>query len=103
MVMRFGFDPVLGAENYAPDQVEGNFLGAEAQQKAISDETRKQIDLTVRTMLQEAYSTAKNLITTHKSLHEKIANDLLAREEMSEEEFDTYFDAVSGVPAKIAM
>jgi cell division protease FtsH len=26
MVMRFGFDPDLGAENYAPDSVEGNFL-----------------------------------------------------------------------------
>ncbi len=103
MVMRFGFDPVLGAENYAPDQVEGNFLGAEAQQKAISDETRKQIDLTVRTMLQEAYATAKRLITAHKALHERIATDLLAREEMSEEEFDAYFTDVTGVPTKIAM
>jgi cell division protease FtsH len=103
MVMRFGFDPVLGAENYAPDQVEGNFLGAEAQQKAISDETRKQIDLTVRTMLQEAYATATRLITTHKALHEQIANDLLAREEMDETEFDAYFTDVAGVPTKIAM
>lgn len=103
MVMRFGFDPILGAENYAPDQVEGNFLGAEAQQKAISDETRKQIDLTVRTMLQEAYAIAKKLITTHKALHEQIANDLLAKEEMDETEFDAYFTDVAGVPAKIAM
>jgi cell division protease FtsH len=83
--------------------VEGNFLGAEAQQKAISDETRKQIDLTVRTMLQEAYATATRLITTHKALHEQIATDLLAREEMDEAEFDAYFTDVAGVPAKIAM
>ena len=83
--------------------MEGNFLGAEAQQKAISDETRKQIDLTVRTMLQEAYALAKKLITTHKALHEQIATDLLVREEMDEAEFDLYFVDVPGVPAKIAM
>lgn len=103
MVMRFGFDPELGAENYAPDQVEGNFLGAEAQQKAISDDTRKIIDNKVRNLLQEAYTLATQLITTHKTLHEKIANDLLEREEMDEEEFDAYFTDVPGVPTKIAM
>lgn len=26
MVMRFGFDKEIGAENYAPDNVDGNFL-----------------------------------------------------------------------------
>lgn len=102
MVMRFGFDPVLGAENYAPDSVEGNFLGAQAQEKAISDETRKYIDETVRKMLQDAYALAKKIISTHKALHETIAQDLLKKEEMLKEEFDAYFEGVA-VPQKVAM
>lgn len=91
----------MGAENYAPDNVEGNFLGAQAQEKAISDDTRKQIDATVRIMLQDAYALAKKIITQHKDLHETIANVLLEKEEMNQEEFDTFFEDISGVPEKI--
>jgi cell division protease FtsH len=29
MVTRYGMDDVLGAENFAPDHIEGNFLGYE--------------------------------------------------------------------------
>lgn len=103
MVMRFGFDSDLGAENYAPDNIEGNYLGAQAQEKAISDETRKLIDEKVRKILLDAYNKAKKIITTHKGLHEMIATELLKKEELLEEEFDTFFIDVPGVPAKIAM
>lgn len=103
MVMRFGFDDELGAENYAPDAVEGNFLGAESQQKAISEETRKLIDDKVRKLLKDAYALAKKIITSYKDLHEQLANHLLEREEMLQEEFDAYFEGVKGVPQKVAM
>lgn len=100
MVMRFGFDKDLGAENYAPDAVEGNFLGAQAQEKAISDETRKLIDDKVRKILADAYNTAKKIISDNKELHEQIANDLFAQEEMTKEEFDAYFEG-KNAPEKI--
>lgn len=103
MVMRFGFDPDLGAENYAPDSVEGNYLGAEAQQKAISDETRKLIDDKVRLLLQNAYALAKKIITTNLALHETVAKALLVQEEMTQEEFDAFFEWVVWVPDKINM
>lgn len=103
MVMRFGFDPDLGAENYAPDNVEGNFLGAQAQEKAISDETRKLIDEKVRKLLLDAYNTARKIITTHKTLHEAIATELLKKEELHEDEFDEFFKDMSEVPVKITM
>lgn len=102
MVMRFGFDSDLGAENYAPDSIDGNYLGAEAQQKAISNDTRKIIDIKVRTMLQEAYAHATKIIHKHRELHEAIANALLIQEEMTQEEFDAFFLWVT-VPTKIAM
>lgn len=92
MVMRFGFDADLGAENYAPDSIEGNYLGAEAQQKAISDETRKLIDDKVRVILQTAYALANKIIKTNQALHEKIAKELLVREEMIQDEFDAFFE-----------
>ncbi len=95
MVMRFGFDPDLGAENYAPDNVEG-------QRKDMSNDTRKLIDLKVRTLLQEAYAVANRIITTNRDLHEKIAEALLIQEEMTQEEFDLFFEGVA-VPAKIVM
>jgi cell division protease FtsH len=103
MVMRFGFDPDLGAENYAPDSVEGNFLWAESQQKAISNDTRKLIDEKVRKLLQDAYALAKKIITDNHALHEKIAQELLVKEEMTQDEFDLFFENVPHLPQKIAM
>jgi cell division protease FtsH len=103
MVMRFGFDKDLGAENYAPDAVEGNYLGAQAQEKAISDDTRKLIDEKVRKLLTDAYNKAKHIITTYKVLHETIATELLKKEELLEEEFDAFFHDMPEVPAKLAM
>lgn len=103
MVMRFGFDADLGAENYAPDALEGNFLGGQAQEKAISDDTRKIIDDKVRKLLQDAYALAKKIITTNKDLHERIADELLKREELLQDEFDAFFTDVKGVPEKVGM
>ena len=101
MIMRFGFDKDLGAENYAPDAVEGNYLGAQSQEKAISQETRKLIDDKVRKILQDAYATATQIISENKDLHEKIAKDLFEKEEMLKDEFDAYFVDMTNVPEKI--
>jgi cell division protease FtsH len=95
MVMRFGFDPDLGAENYAPDNVEW-------QRKDMSNDTRKMIDIKVRTLLQEAYAHAGKIINKNRDLHEKIAEALLVQEEMTQDEFDAFFEWVS-VPTKIIM
>ena len=103
MVMRFGFDKEIGAENYAPDNVDGNFLGAEAQQKAISDETRKLIDEKVKKYLSDAYETARKIITDNKNLHEDIANALFEKEEMLKEDFDAFFAGNPAVPEKVYM
>lgn len=103
MVMRFGFDPEIGPENLAPDMSEGNFLGGQGGNKVISDKTQDLIDSKVRALLLDAYALAKQIITTNKSLHEKLANTLLEREEMLQDEFDAFFTDVPGVPQKVAM
>lgn len=103
MVMRFGFDPEIGPENLAPDMSEGNFLGGQGGNKVISDKTQDLIDSKVRALLLDAYALAKKIITTNKALHEKLANALLEREEMLQDEFDAFFEGVSGVPQKVGM
>lgn len=101
MVMKFGFDAELGAENYAADDAEGNFLGSSAQEKAISDETRKLIDEKVRTRLQDSYKQAEAILKKHHDLHEEIAKKLLEVEEMDQDEFDAFFEGMSEVPEKV--
>ncbi|PID84166.1 hypothetical protein CSB09_02720 [Candidatus Gracilibacteria bacterium] len=101
MVMKFGFDADLGAENYAADDAEGNFLGSSNQERAISDETRKLIDEKVRTRLKDAYKTASQILKKYHDLQETIAKRLLEVEEMDQEEFDAYFVDIEGVPEKV--
>lgn len=101
MIMRFGFDPDLGLENYASDSSEGNYLGGGGQEKTISEASRKMIDTKVRELLAAAYQKAKTIILENKELHEKIARDLLEKEEMTREEFDEYFEGNPKVPEKV--
>ena len=100
MVTRYGFDDELGAENFAGEQIAGNYLGAEGAGKVLTDKTQELIDSKVRTILKTAYQTAKAIVEEHKNLHEKIAAALLEKEEMVREEFDAFFEGVAGVPEK---
>lgn len=99
MVMRYGFDEELGAENFASDAIEGNYLGAEGGGKAFSEKTQEKIDEKVRIILKNAYERARTIITDFKPLHEKIAEVLLQKEELLAQEFDEFFEGVI-VPAK---
>ncbi len=78
-------------------------MGAQAQEKAISDDTRKLIDEKVRGLLTTAYKLAKSIITKNRELHEKIAAALLVKEELLQEEFDEFFLDLPGLPVKVNM
>lgn len=97
--MRYGFDDELGAENFASDSIEGNYLGAEGGGKLFSEKTQEKIDEKVRIILRTAYERARHIITEYRSLHEKIAEILLKKEELLAQEFDEFFEGVS-VPNK---
>jgi cell division protease FtsH len=91
MVMRYGFDEEVGAENFASDSISGNFLGAEGGGKLFSEKTQEKIDEKVRLILKNAYERARTIITDYRDLHEKIAEALLKKEELLSEEFDSFF------------
>lgn len=68
------------------------FLGRDlGESKIYSDETAKIIDDEVRSILDTAYTTTKDIVTTNKELIDEIATDLLKKEEINEEEFEEYF------------
>lgn len=91
MVTRFGMDEDIGAENFANDSIEWNYLGAEWSAKPFSDKTQDLIDARVKDILARAYNKARTLIEVNKELHTKIAEDLLKYEELNKEEFERYF------------
>ena len=91
MVTRYGFDEELGAENYATEQITGNYLGAEGNGKIISEKTQEIIDIKVREILKRAYEVARTIITKHRDLHDTISLTLLQKEELLQDEFDAFF------------
>ena len=100
MVMKYGFDEELGPENFASDAIEGNHLGAEGGGKIFSEKTQEKIDDKVRDILKNGYERARTIILANKDLHEKITKRLLEVEELTQEQFDIFFEGIIGVPVK---
>jgi len=100
MVMKYGFDEELGPENFASASLEGNHLGAEGGGKIFSEKTQEKIDEKVRDILKKGYERAKSIILANKDLHEKITQRLLEVEELTQDEFDVFFEGMEGVPVK---
>jgi cell division protease FtsH len=89
MVTRYGMFSDIGAENFV---WEIDSYSGQSQKPYISDETIKAIDNKVKTILSDAYDTAFKIITDNKELHEKITQELLKKEELTEEEFAAFFN-----------
>ncbi len=89
MVMKYWMFEDIWAENF---EWEVDNYSQTWIKPFLSDETIKKIDKKVKEILDEAYKKAKTIITKHKKLHEKIAKDLLEKEEISKEEFNEYFE-----------
>lgn len=61
----------------------------------VSELTQQKIDEKVRLILKSAYERAKNIVTSYRETHEKIAEILLKKEEMLATEFDAFFDGMN--------
>ena len=88
MVTRYGMFEDIGTENFAWELDTHSGI---SEKPFVSDATIAQIDAKVKEVLKNAYDTAIKLIKDNKDLHIKISEDLLAKEEISEEEFWAYF------------
>ena len=88
MVTRFWMFDDIWAENFI---WEIDSYSWQSQRPFLSDETIKEIDNKVKQVLKDAYNTAIKLINENKELHDKISKNLLKKEEISREEFESYF------------
>lgn len=90
MVMRYWMFEDIGRENFAGERASWNHLWV-TNEKQISEASQEKIDARVKDILDNAYNTAISLIKKNKKLHEGITQDLLEKEELSQEEFAAYF------------
>jgi len=97
MVTRWGFSKELGLVAYDENQEEV-FLGMSiGQRKHISEETAQKIDAEVKRILDEAYETAKRILTEKRDDLETLAQGLLEYETLTGEEIR---DLLAGKPPK---
>ncbi|MEM1159672.1 MAG: ATP-dependent zinc metalloprotease FtsH [Pseudomonadota bacterium] len=85
MVTRFGFSDLVGHIDYANQQE--SFLGAyNAGTSQISTETQRTIEEEVRRLIDEAYDTAKGILTDKGDEFERLAQGLLEYETLTHDE-----------------
>ncbi|MCK6587304.1 MAG: ATP-dependent zinc metalloprotease FtsH [Polyangiaceae bacterium] len=89
MVTEFGMSDVIGPISYAAEE-ESVFLGRDfsSRSRSYSETIANQIDDEVRRFILEAHAEAKQLLTHHKEVLEKLAQALLERETLDAEEVD---------------
>ncbi len=91
MVTRLGMSLDLGPMVYGQKE-ELIFLGREiSEQRDYSEAVAEKIDKEVRTLVNDAYSEAKRILTQYRKELDEIANRLLEVETLSKEEFEKIF------------
>jgi cell division protease FtsH len=87
LVIRYGMSN-LGPRTFGRKE-ELIFLGKEiSEERNYSENTAQEIDREVSRFINEAFETAKKIITEKKTLLEKISQELLAKETIEKDEFD---------------
>ncbi len=99
MVTKYGFSDKLGPVNYSSsDEV---FLGKDfSTRQAYSEETASEIDEEVKAIIEEAYDTAKTILSEHLEQLTAVAEGLLEVETLDNRQFEELYDGVK-TPAEI--
>ncbi|MGD2156244.1 MAG: ATP-dependent zinc metalloprotease FtsH [Anaerolineales bacterium] len=91
MVTRLGMSDVLGPMVYGQKE-ELVFLGREiSEQRDYSEAVAEQIDQEVRTIVNDAYEKAKNILNQYREKLDNVADRLLEVETLTREEFEEIF------------
>ncbi|HRH73677.1 ATP-dependent zinc metalloprotease FtsH [Zoogloea sp.] len=95
IVMRFGMDAKLG--NVAYESERSNFLGQTAppQERSYSEETAREIDCAVRTIVARAFERSSTILTQRRDILEETARDLLVRETLDESDLKRIHERVT--------
>ena len=99
MVTDYGMSSKLGPRTFGQKQ-ELVFLGREiSEQKDYSDKTAREIDEEVRNIIQRAHDAARKILTENKTKLKEIAEQLMLRETLEEEELNKLFEGLTPQPA----
>ena len=102
MVTRYGFSERLGPVVYGGDPGE-TFLGRDfGQGKGYSEAIASEIDNEIRDIVDEAYETARRILTEHMAELHKVSAVLMEREKISGEEFKTLMEGGTLPPYDLA-
>jgi len=99
MVTRFGMSDKVGTVAYGNPH-SSVFLGKElGEQRNYSEALAFEIDEEIRRIIDNAYKTAKEILSKHRKILTHIAETLLKKETLDNQEFDQFFADMS-VPEK---
>ena len=102
MVTEFGMSDRLGPLSFGKRD-ELVFLGREiGEQRNYSDDVAKMIDEEVRSLIDNAYERATQVLTTHRDRLDRLADNLIAEETVDAEAFETIFDGIPPKPERKA-
>ncbi len=108
MVTEFGMSDRLGPLAFGKRD-ELVFLGREiGEQRNYSDDVARQIDEEVRSIIEQAYNRATDVLTQHRAKLEKLAEELVEKETLDGEAFEALFsdlppkEPIHGVVPKLA-
>ena len=94
MVTQYGMSEKLGPLTFGKKE-EMIFLGREiSEQRNYSDEVAAKIDAEVREIIDRAFGRAKEALTTHRDVLDRLAALLVEKETIEHEEFESLFDGV---------
>jgi cell division protease FtsH len=94
MVTQYGMSDALGPLTFGKKD-EMIFLGREiSEQRNYSDEVAAKIDAEVREIIDRAYQRAKEALTTHRAVLDKLAALLMEKETIEGDEFESLWAGV---------
>ncbi len=94
MVTQYGMSEKLGPLTFGKKE-EMIFLGREiSEQRNYSDEVAAKIDAEVREIIDRAYARAKEVLTTHRAVLDRLAALLIDKETIESDDFEALFTGV---------
>jgi cell division protease FtsH len=98
MVTEYGMSEKLGPRTFGQRQ-ELIFLGREiSEQRDYSDRTAREIDRELHDIIQQAYDTAKKILTANTEKLKQLAQELIAHETLDEPELNKIFEGLAPQP-----
>jgi cell division protease FtsH len=95
MIMEFGMSHELGPMTYG-EREEMVFLGRSiAEHRNYSEAVARKIDAEVRQVISAAYERALNVMSTHRDILDKLAEQLVQKESLSEKDVDSLLGLAS--------